>query len=102
MSEKDKKKMIGLVKEGKIISKICAEDFPDKEYWEIYEVVYSAGEMSSRGLKRAVSNRLKALDNSNKAERKKITNEISDLVWKLYENHKSNQKKLDSIRKLLQ
>ena len=50
-----------LAQEGKQITKIVAEDFPNLDYWEVYLEVYSAGERSSRGIKRMITTRLNAM-----------------------------------------
>ncbi len=100
--QKDAAKMKRLAQEGKPISKIFVEDFPDLDYWDVYIEVYGSGERSSRGIKKMISIRLNKLVDSNKAERRVIVRELHDLVWHLYENHKTNQRKLAKIRKTLQ
>ena len=101
ISEKDVKKMRRLAKEGKTISRIVREDFPNVDYWEVYIEVYGAGERSSRGIKRMITTRLNKLVDSTKDERRDIVRELQELVWDLYEKHKSNHAKLDKIRKVL-
>ena len=101
MNQDDINGIKNLAQEGKEISRIRDEDYPDYEYWEIYGVVYDDGGKSARGVKKMISNRLNALAGANMAERRKITQEIRDLVWHLYNSLKSNQKKLDAIRKTL-
>lgn len=102
ITKADSQKMRRLAQEGKQISKIVAEDFPKHDYWDVYWEVYGSGERSSRGMKRMISNRLSALvQKKSTNERKAILQEIDDLVWHLYENHKKNQKKIDRIRKIL-
>ena len=92
-----------LAQEGKPISRILAEDFPQLDYWDVYEAVYASGERSSRGIKRMITSRLNVLvGTQSKRERDAIVAELQDLVWHLYENHKKNQKKLAAIRKTLQ
>lgn len=102
ISKADSKKMQRLAQEGKQISRIAIDDFPSLDYWDVYVEVYGAGERSSRGIKRMISTRLNKLVDSPKEERRKIIEELHDLVWHLYENHKTNQKKLGIIRKALQ
>ena len=101
-SPKDAAKMRRLAQEGKPISKIVAEDFSHLDYWDVYIEVYGSGERSSRGIKKMISIRLNKLVDSNKAARRAIVSEFHDLVWHLYENHKTNQRTLAKIRKALQ
>lgn len=102
ISKADGDKMRRLAQEGKQISKIMAQDFPNLNYWDVYWEVYGSGERSSRGIKRMISTRLTSLiEAGTKAERKATVAEIDDLVWHLYENHKQNQQKLEKIRKAL-
>jgi hypothetical protein len=102
VSKADSSKMQRLAQEGKQISKIAAEDFPKLNYWDVYFEVYSAGERSSRGIKRMITTRLNAMAASkSKSERSVIANELHGLVWHLYENHKSNREKLSKIRSAL-
>ena len=98
----DSSKMQRLAQEGKPISRIAGEDFPALDYWDVYIEVYGAGERSSRGIKKMITIRLNRLTDSPKAERRAIVDELHDLVWHLYENHKTNQRKLEKIRKALQ
>lgn len=98
----DSQKMQRLAKEGKQISKIMAEDFPDLEYIDVYWAVYGSGERSSQGIKRMITQRLDSLVGAGtKAERKTIVAEIDGLVCHLYGNHKENQQKLEKVRKAL-
>lgn len=97
----DSQKMQRLAQEGKQISKIQKEDFSNYSYWDVYIEVYGAGERSSRGIKRMITERLNKLISSPKSERRIIVSEIDELVWHLYDNHKINQKKIDAIRKAL-
>ena len=98
----DVAKMRRLAQEGKQISKIVTEDFPHLEYWEVYFEVYSAGERSSRGIKRMITTRLNAMAAStSKFERTAMARELHGLVWHLYENHKTNREKLSKIRAAL-
>ena len=100
--EKDAERMRQLAQEGKQISRIMYEDFPDVDYWEIYVEVYGRGQRSATGMKRMISNRLKWLqETDDKQERKNIIDEINELVWHLYDNFKQNQKKLGRIRNVL-
>jgi hypothetical protein len=96
----DSKKMKTLVQEGKQISKISVE-FPAYSYWEIYFEVYGDGQRSALGVKRMIANRLKKLVNASEEDRKRILEELNGLVWNLYNNHKTNQKKLQEIRRKL-
>ncbi len=101
ISKQDSQRMVRLAQEGKQISRIASEDFPKLDYWDVYIEVYGSGERSSRGIKRMITNRFDWLDGASKADRKALIEELRELVWHLYENHKSNQKKIDKIRKAL-
>jgi hypothetical protein len=102
ISRADSDKMRRLAQEGKQISRIVAEDFPSMDYWDVYFEVYSAGERSSRGIKRMITTRLDAMAAStSKSERRAMAQELHELVWHLYENHKANHAKLARIRATL-
>lgn len=103
MNSKDKKQIQVLAKEGKPISKIMASDFPEYDYWEIYEAVYDSGGKSALGVKRTIANRLKTLSETRKKnERSEIIEEIEQLVWHLYNGLKTSQRKLSAIREALE
>lgn len=101
ISKRDKQKMIRLAQEGKQISDIMKEDFPEWGYDEIYVEVYGGGQRAARGIKVAITNRLNKLVDSTKIDRRSIVKELNDLVWHLYNNHKTNQKKIKKIRDAL-
>jgi len=101
VDKRDSDKMKQLAREGKQITKIFEEDFPNYDYWEVYWEVYGAGERSSLGAKRMISNRLNKLSSASKNEQKQIIDEIDDLVWHLYSRYKENQQKLDQIRSII-
>lgn len=102
MNKKDKIAIQTLAKEGKQIAKIMEQNFPEYEYWDIYEVVYDYGGKSALGVKRTIANRLNTLaETRKKNERNEIIEEIEELVWHLYESLKVSQKKLQAIRKTL-
>jgi len=101
IEKSESKKMQRLAQEGKPISKIVSEDFPHLDYWEVYFEVYGAGEKSSLGVKRTITNRLNQLIDANKVERKEIVEELHGLVWHLYNSHKTNTAKLAKIRSAL-
>jgi len=98
MDKRDSEKMIQLAREGKIISRICEEDFPQYDYWDVYFEVYQAGEKSSVGAKRMITNRLNKLSSLPKREQTELINEINELVCYLYNRYKESQQKLDDIR----
>ena len=103
MIKKDKTAIQALAKEGKQLSKIMEQDFPEYEYWEIYEAVYDSGGKSALGVKRTIANRLNALANTRKKdERTEIIEEVEELVWHLYGSLKNSQQKLQVIRKALE
>ncbi|GIO06270.1 hypothetical protein J31TS6_22980 [Brevibacillus reuszeri] len=101
MDHRDSEKIIRLAREGKQISKIWEEDFPNYDYWEIYVEVHAAGERSSLGIKRMITGRLNKLQTVNGTEREEIIQEIDDLVSHLYSRYKESQKKLDEIRGII-
>ncbi len=47
-----------LAAEGKQITKIMAEDFPEYEYIEIYEATSDSSWKTTQGVKRAITKRL--------------------------------------------
>jgi hypothetical protein len=102
MNKKDSEVMIRLAKEGKHISKIWTEDFPEYDYWDIYFEVHGAGERSSVGVKRMITARLNKLTEADdKQDRIEIIDELNELVYHLYSRYKSSQQKLDEIRSIL-
>jgi hypothetical protein len=57
----------------------------------IFFEIYDAGGRSAMGVKRTITNRINAIAAStSKAERKELASELQELVWHLYNNHKSN------------
>ena len=102
MNKKDKAGIQALAQEGKQLSKIMEQDYPEYEYWEIYEAVHDAGGKSALGVKRTIANRLVTLvDTGRKQEREEIIEEVEELVWHLYDSLKKSQQKLQAIRKAL-
>ncbi|MEY8199280.1 MAG: hypothetical protein RPS47_08570 [Colwellia sp.] len=102
MNKKDQTAIRALAQEGKQISKIMEQDFPEFEYWEIYEAVHDGGGKSALGVKRTIANRLTTLSETRKkGERTEIIEEVEELVWHLYDSLKVSQKKLEAIRKAL-
>ena len=101
--KKDAEKMRRLAQEGKQISRIVADDFPNLDYGDVYWAVYGKGERSSQGIKKMISFRIQALVDAGQSqqERKRIAQELNDLVWHLYQNHKTNFDKLSRIRAAL-
>ncbi len=97
MDIRDSEKIIQLAREGKQISKIWSEDFPQYGYWEIYVEVYGSGEKSSVGAKRMITNRLNKLATLPQNEQDLIK-EINYLVCYLYDRYRESQQKLDDIR----
>ena len=97
----DLSKMKRLVKEGKQITKIVKEDFPQYDYWEILYQLYDAGAQSAQGAKWMITNRLKQLPEADSSVAKVVIREIDDLIEYLYNNYRDNQKKLEAIRDAL-
>jgi hypothetical protein len=98
MDKRDREKIVQLAREGKQISRIWEEDYPEYDYWEIYIEVYGAGEKSSLGAKRMITNRLNKLSSLPKKEQDELIKEIDELVCYLYSRYKEGQQKLDDIR----
>ncbi|QHI73437.1 hypothetical protein [Aminipila terrae] len=101
MDARDSEKMVKLAKEGKEISKILQEDFPQYTYWDIYWEVYGSGEKTSMGVRRMITNRLNKIVNLQPMEQRGIIDEIDELVWHLYDRYKESQQKLDDIRSII-
>lgn len=93
MDDRDKKQIIQFAREGMQITKIC-DAFPQYDYWEVYWAVYGAGEKSSLGTKRMISNRLKKMVAVSPSEQAELIEEINELVWHLYTRYQESQKKL--------
>jgi radical SAM superfamily enzyme with C-terminal helix-hairpin-helix motif len=98
MDKRDAEIIVRLAKEGKQISKIWEEDFPEYDYIDIYWEVYGAGERSALGTKRMITNRLHKLTTVPKREQQEIIDEINELVSHMYTRYRESQKKLDEIR----
>jgi len=102
MNKKDKTGIQALAQEGKQLSKIMEQDYPEYEYWEIYEAVHDGGGKSALGVKRTIANRLATLvETGKRQEREDIIEEVEELVWHLYDSLKTSQQKLQAIRKAL-
>jgi len=101
MDKRDSDKIVQLAREGKQISKIWEEEFSQYDYWEVYVEVYGAGEKSSVGAKRMITNRLNKLTSLPKKEQDDVISEIDELVCYLYSRYKESQQKLDDIRATL-
>ena len=102
MKQKDSEKMVMLAKEGKQISKIQLEVFPEYSYEDIYLEVYGSGEKGSQGVKNAMTRRLNKLATLPPDELPEMVEELRDLLTYLYANHRTNQKKLEDIRKVIE
>ena len=90
-----------LVKEGKQITKVVNEDFPQYDYWDILYQLYDAGAQSAQGVKWMITNRLNQLPEADTSVSKIVIQEINDLIWYLYDNYRNNQRKLETIRDAL-
>ena len=102
ISKADSQKMQRLAQEGKKISSIWKKDFPSLTYYDVYFEVYGAGERSALGIKRMITSRIKAIaESAGQPEREEIATELQELVWRIYSNHQTNQKKLEKIREAL-
>ncbi|MFK5953110.1 MAG: hypothetical protein QM498_08630 [Desulfobacterium sp.] len=102
MDDKEIEEIRRLANEGKQISKIWEENYPEYDYYDVYFAAYDGGERSALGVKRMITNRLNKMAESRKlSERKEIMEELDKLVWHLYESLKASQQKLDKIRKII-
>src|ERR1017187_6020891 len=101
VSQAEAAKMKRLAQEGKTIANINREDFPDYEYYDIYDVVYAGGQMSARGTKKMITNRLKSLSTATQQQQQTIIDDIGGLVEHMYNNVKANQQTMERIRKAL-
>jgi hypothetical protein len=102
LTKTDSQKMQRLAQEGKRISKIVKEDFPSLSYWDVYVEVYGAGQRSSLGVKRMITRRINdVVKSTKKSERRDIAEELHELVWHLYRNHKTSTEKLAKFREVL-
>lgn len=103
VSKADSKKIQELAKEGKQIKQIRTENFPHLSYLDVYLEVRGSDGRSAIGIKRMITGRINALAESRRgAERAELAEELNELVWSLYTNHKANHKKLAQIRKALE
>ena len=101
IGERDAEKIKTLAKEGKRISRIVTEDYPEYDYWDVYSIVYGSGGQAGQGVKRKITNRLNQLASPKVPNKQDIIVELDDLCCFLYDNYKKNQEKLNSIRKIL-
>ena len=108
MEQRDIDTIISLSRQGKQTTKIWEENYPELDYEEVHDIIYGAGEMSSRGAKQKISNKISKIHNLlnqkskiNKLEIDELVTEIDELVCFLYERHKASQKKLDSVREII-
>lgn len=99
--KRDSDEMIRLAQEGKMISKIVSENYPQYTYEQVRNTVYNSGQRSALGTKRMITNRLNLLPTANKATRELLVEELHELVDLLYTNNKVNQERLDKIRDLI-
>ncbi|WP_286884824.1 hypothetical protein [Aneurinibacillus sp. UBA3580] len=76
MDKRDAEIIVRLAKEGKQISKIWEEDFPEYDYLDIYWEVYGAGKRSALGTKRMIINRLHKLTTVPKREQYEPTENL--------------------------
>jgi len=91
-----------LAREGKQISNIVYDDFPEIDYWDVYIEVYAGGEQSAHGIKRMITTRIKKLTESKSSKyRAQVSEELKELVCHLYENYKDSRNKLAKIRKAI-
>jgi hypothetical protein len=98
VDQRDSARMIQLAREGKQISRIVEEDFPQYDYWEVYWEVNLAGESSAQGTMKKISNRLLKLRNTKNQD---LVDETRELIRALYTRYREDHKKLDAIRKTL-
>ena len=101
MNAEDRARIALLVEEGKSVTRIQEEDFPQYDYWEILFAAAEDGQRPAMGIKRMISNRLRDLEGAGRRERRELIAEISNLVSQLYRNHKAISRRLEGVRKAL-
>jgi len=101
MDKRDQEQIIKLAREGMGISKIWEDHFQQYDYWEIYFTIEEAGEQSSIGTKRMITNRLNKLRAVVSNDNEELIDEIHDLVTHLYIRYKEGQVKISEAREAL-
>ncbi|MGM0780027.1 MAG: hypothetical protein ACQEXE_26060 [Bacillota bacterium] len=99
---RDAEKIVMLAREGKQISKIWKEDFPQYDYWDIYMEVHEAGEKSALGTRKKITHRLNKLETLPKRSQPEVIDEVRELVDHLYIRYKESQRKLQEIRSVIE
>ena len=102
MDDATRNRIVRLAQEGKQISRIVVEDFPDLDYGEVYGAAYGGGEPSAQGIKRMITTRLRQLRTARGERKRGLLDEVDDMVTHLYGNHRTNARKLNTIRKALE
>ncbi|MCH8542303.1 MAG: hypothetical protein LAT61_01910 [Alcanivorax sp.] len=91
-------KMNEALRNGSTVAKI-AQKYKQYDYWEIYWAVNDA---SILGKKRAITNRIKKIVSTRKKEdREVLAEEAKELLNELYDQLKSNSKKIVDIDRIL-
>ncbi len=94
----DLEKMNDLLAKGATIASLTKK-FPKYDYWEIY---WEVNDYSLLGKKRSLSNRLKKLRQKLTRDRRNaLVDEIVKLLNQIYDQSKSNGKKLINIDRVL-
>ena len=101
MDDVTREQIARLAQEGKQISRIVAEDFPELDYEDVYWAARGEGQRSAQGLMRMITTRLNRLQTARRSARAELVDEVHDMVRHLYRNHRTNSRKLNAIRKAL-
>jgi predicted urease superfamily metal-dependent hydrolase len=101
LEEKDQQKMIQLAKEGKPLVQIYREDFPDYDFWEVFDTIKDAGARGALSVKHEITTKLKKLPSQSKEEQEVVVKELDELVSYLYKGLQDNRKKLNKMRAIL-
>lgn len=102
LSNDDRDRIARLVREGRKITEVWREEFPEFDYDDVYWAAYGRGARSAQGAKKMITSRLRRARRTKGRERRaEILDEIDGLVTALYEDHKRMARKLRSIRTAL-
>ena len=103
LTSTQRKQIKNFISEGKKISEIRRENFPESSYAEIYSAAHDGTDGSSLGIKKKITYRLNKLVAANsKIQKDEFATDIRDLVNSLYRQHKDMSAKLAEIRDVLE
>jgi len=100
LSEEEKGRIQQLAWEGKLISKIRQDDFPEYSWEEIYGAAWEGGAQSVLGVQRMITRRLRKLTTAHDQQaREDLVNELERLTRDMYYRVRQNQKKMEKWTK---